>query len=679
MNELNGEKIIYDKSKKDYVKMGKGEKAGERADDEDLFVEENVGAGDKFGAVLPFLGALKEPGNHPPANPVEPDENYKLEYVYGYRTYDCRQNLFFTKNGQIVYNVAALGVVLDIKSNTQKFFGGGQVLKGAQEKHHDDDIICLSISPDRQFVATGQVGAKPSLYVWSTDTCKVKAANSFAKLNAKNTRGISSCGWSSDSKYVAFVDRSEARNAYVLDVDTGKMTPGKSGGSSEVFDLAWSKQPGSYRFATCGAKHINFWDGKAFDAPKKGTGHNAQTFSCVTFDDKDNCYAGGVNGCVYVFKGNTKVGMFKAHAGVIHTMNWIDGKLYTGGKDCFLKTWVDQKEESAVKLDSVPRSVDKMDATILVGLRNGTIAIIADRKVVSEPMHSHHDGEIWGLEVIEEKGEILTTCDDNKLMKWNVKDRKNTGVFTVETKVERLKQGASSMTSYPDSQCSRAVCYNPKTNEIAVGSNIGALQIRSLDKPEVITNNLRPCTRWIEFMCYSPNGNYLAVGGHDSQVTVYTVPSYTSKGSLKGNSSAILSLDWSKDSKYIRTNSEAYEYLFYDIDSMTQMPDGASATKDQEWNSQYNKIGWNVQGVFPPGTDGSHVNGTCISADGKIIATGDDWGLVNIYRNPCLKGHKAKSYRGHSEHVVRVRFGLNDQYLFSVGGQDKAIMQWKKA
>ncbi len=36
-------------------------------------------------------------------------------------------------------------------------------------------------------------------------------------------------------------------------------------------------------------------------------------------------------------------------------------------------------------------------------------------------------------------------------------------------------------------------------------------------------------------------------------------------------------------------------------------------------------------------------------------------------------------YRGHSEHVVRVRFGLGDQYLFSIGGQDKAIMQWKKA
>jgi len=26
-------------------------------------------------------------------NPEAPDEEYEIEYVYGYRTFDCRQNL----------------------------------------------------------------------------------------------------------------------------------------------------------------------------------------------------------------------------------------------------------------------------------------------------------------------------------------------------------------------------------------------------------------------------------------------------------------------------------------------------------------------------------------------------------------------------------------------------------
>jgi hypothetical protein len=53
-----------------------------------------------------------------------------------------------------------------------------------------------------------------------------------------------------------------------------------------------------------------------------------------------------------------------------------------------------------------------------------------------------------------------------------------------------------------------------------------------------------------------------------------------------------------------------------------------------------------------------------------MIVTGDDYGLVNIYRNPVREGHKARSYRGHSEHVTRVLFTMDDQYIISVGGLD---------
>ena len=35
-------------------------------------------------------------------------------------------------------------------------------------------------------------------------------------------------------------------------------------------------------------------------------------------------------------------------------------------------------------------------------------------------------------------------------------------------------------------------------------------------------------------------------------------------------------------------------------------------------------------------------------------------------------------YRGHSEHVVRAKFSDDDTFLFSIGGYDQTIMQWKK-
>lgn len=63
-----------------------------------------------------------------------------------YRGYDCRSNLFYTQTGEIVYHVAAIGVVYNRQQNTQRFYMG-----------HDDDILCLAIHPLKDFVATGQV------------------------------------------------------------------------------------------------------------------------------------------------------------------------------------------------------------------------------------------------------------------------------------------------------------------------------------------------------------------------------------------------------------------------------------------------------------------------------------------------------------------------------------------
>ena len=644
---MNGEKIVYDKNTKQAKAADQCDRAESRKGDDMLFEEEAVGAGDKFGAVLPFLGALVEPSKHPPINPAEPTEDYKLEYVYGYRTYDCRQNLFFVAGGKkIVFNVAALGITLDVEANTQSFFGGGTISKATKGtlNQHDDDIICLSISADRKYVATGQVGAMPSLYIWDAETGKLKNPKSFAKAKAKNLRAFGCCAWSGDGKYVAYTDKSEKRNVYVIEAETGTQVYTEADGGQDIFDISWSKKAGDNRFATAGAKHINFYDLTA-KTKKTGTGHGAQSFSCVTFDDNGICYAGGVDGQIYVFKENALSGKKPAHKGVIHTVNWMEGKLYTGGNDKNLCIFGEgAAAEKTINLSSIPRAIDVMGDRILVGMRNGTICIVT-AGTPKEIFKSHHDGEVWGLEVTE-NGEVLTTCDDNKLMIWNAKERKSKAVAIINDKAgERIKYGASSMTAFPDNQCSRAVCYNAKSNEIAVATNSGEVQIRDFSKPEVVKKSLKSADRWIEFMCYSPNGEYLAVGTHSNAIVIYDTAAYTEKGKNTAHKSSILSLDWSKDGKYIRSNCEAYELLFFDLQTMKQDPSGATNTKDTEWQSQYTKIGWSVTGVFPKGTSGNHVNGVCMSADGKLIATGDDWGLVNIYRNPCREGSQPKSFR----------------------------------
>jgi len=130
--------------------------------------------------------------------------------------------------------------------------------------------------------------------------------------------------------------------------------------------------------------------------------------------------------------------------------------------------------------------------------------------------------------------------------------------------------------------------------------------------------------------------------------------------------------------------------LFWDVQGKKQNPSGASATVGTEWANHKVKFGWRVTGIWPPGTDGTHINVVEESKDNKLLATGDDYGLVNIYRNPCreykdpkskngkMKNPPARSYRGHSEHVTKIRFHGFGEYMVSTGGQDKTVIQWKR-
>lgn len=180
-------------------------------------------------------------------------------------------------------------------------------------------------------------------------------------------------------------------------------------------------------------------------------------------------------------------------------------------------------------------------------------------------------------------------------------------------------------------------------------------------------------------MQYSPNSDRLAVGSHDNNIYVYSVDNTYSKFAvLNKHQSFITSLDWSMDGDYIRSVCGAYELLFYKVPEKKQDPSGASNTVDTEWATMSCKLGWSVQGIFPPGTDGSHINGVDESNKKDLIATADDYGLVSIFNNPVLEDHKCRSFRGHSEHVVRVKFMMEDEYIISAGGYDKTIIQWRR-
>ena len=316
------------------------------------------------------------------------------------------------------------------------------------------------------------------------------------------------------------------------------------------------------------------FEGEGNEEGKRGqVGGESLRLSCVTSDAEGNFYAGDDKGVVHVFKGPARATKFQAHKGMVQAIGFDDGKLVTGGSDKTVKFFsLDGKMEKTMPMESTPRAIDMAGGKMVVGLRNGTV-VYGDASGKLDPvLLSHHDGETWGLEMTPEG--MITSGDDNKLMVWNATTHKNVGVYEINSKPgEKVQYGASSMTSYMDNQCSRALALNTKNQHLAVGTSNGAVQIRAMDALSKVAFELKDPKRWIECLSYSPDGKYLAVGSHDQSVYLYDVAAnYALLAAMKGNTASVTAVDWTDDSKYIRTNSGDYNLLFFSVDSKKQDP-----------------------------------------------------------------------------------------------------------
>ncbi|CDW73957.1 help domain containing protein [Stylonychia lemnae] len=720
LNELDGNVLKVDlirsmhKNKKD---VGPDVKDIQLDTDlQDLFEHVDVGHGDESMACLPWKGALKKPDSHPPINPTMPDVTYKIDFVYGYKNEEVRQNCFYNNQNEVVYMTAALGVIYKPGNNKyQKYFGGGETFEMVRKQvdnsinAHTDDIMCLCINIERTMCATGQVGHSPIIFVWDSFNAEKKGMFRLPK----GTRSVTAIAFNKDSSLIASADFSNDHNVYVHNWRTGQVIFTKKTGGSKIFMIEWSRK--ADEFFSVGPKHISFWDAKGVKWNGALKNENQGTnLLCVASDLDGNFYTGAQNGSVMKWNRNSMTMSQKMHDGIIYCIRFVQQMgtntfyLITGASDHTIKIINPQPLQGNDRLqilfnletEQIPKSVDFGKKFLLVGFKNGTIV---EREVSSkgkeEIMHSHHDGELWGLCLIEDQKKFITSGDDNKLYMYDISDRKmvQSGNVEISTNEEKKQQqlnpnrqgGASTTSNEPPERQSRALAYCQKYQHLAVADNLGKVSIRKIQFGEkqnlnnVIDYLVQP-NEWIECMSYDPSGSKLAVGSHDNNIYVYTIDKTNEKYlkcfALKAHSSFITALDWSLDSEYIRSNCGAYELLFFNVRSREQDKSGASNTTRTQWATQTCKLGWNVEGIYPEGCDGTHINTVDQCNKHQIIATGDDYGLVNIYRNPVRTNkHAARSFRGHSEHVTKVKFMNEGEYLISIGGMDQTIIQWKLA
>lgn len=554
-------------------------------------------------------------------------------------------------------------------------------------------------------MATGELGPKPVIYVWNSDTTQI-----MFSLKGGVTKGIATLSFSISGTKLAAACTDENHTVALFDMKTGTLDATQKGDASVISELRFKDDQD---FVTVGPKHFKTWhlESKSMKSKKGVFNSGCNILTTCAFNNED-CLVGAANGELQIWHGVQMSKAIPLHKQGIDALSVDINYVLTGAKDCVINILdrigyttlltVDMKIE--LKTSVCPRvrsvSLSRDWKTLLVGTYGSEIYELStkDSKIGKTTKFTKADqivaghftpnsqapNEVWGLAVFHDGKRFATCSHDGTLRVWSI-EKKNL-LTTIDLNTD-LK--GNRLPHEPKTQdlaaAARGCCLDISSDEalIAIGCEDGTIRI--LQGKSFETNTIfKHRTSAISDVKFSPNCESLAVGSHEGYIDVYQLPSFKKKCSLKKHSSYITHLDWSEHSTNLQSNCGGYELLFWDLSGSGQhMPGGATALRDEKWATWTCVLGWPVQGIWPMAADGTDINAVHRSTDQhpggyNLLAAGDDKGKLRVLRYPSLKKNsESVTGKGHSSHVTNVRWSFDDKALFSTGGEDNCVFQWK--
>ncbi|KAJ4460558.1 putative 77 kDa echinoderm microtubule-associated protein [Paratrimastix pyriformis] len=557
--------------------------------------------------------------------PLEaPTEELQLDYVFGYRGRDSRNNVHHLNPAEIVYPVAGTAVVHNLETGQQRFYLG-----------HDNDIMCLAINPAKNLVATGQesydprkaergAGKAPTVHLWDPATM---APVAVLGREGPHTVGVNVVSFSPDGRYLLSIGYDDNHTLCLWDVASRALRCSMPTGPNKILVVRWDPLHQD-NFVAVGVKTVIF----------------GLTFPAALYLADGTPIVGTTTGELYVFRGRN-LALVKPVAPAVQVLLPVyDGVLALTSRQLIRFGYAESKlaPTAASRLplaEGSPRAASLQGTSLVVGTdRNEVLAglLNGSTQALEQPrlVQQGHSDELWGLEMCPRNpAHALTACDDKTVRRWDI-------------------QAHRALDRFPIPGQGRSLSASPDGVHLLDASSGQVLQ------------TIAASARQVAVVKFAPNGQLLAVGTHDGKLALYAAGSWQ----------LVASFD---DSRFLRSCSADCELLFWEVAGRAQVT-AAATMANTKWASHSCVIAWDVQGIWPADSDRTDINSIDLHPSRPLLAMGDDFRQVELARFPCIDRASAKkTFKGHSEHVTNVRWSRDGSRLVSCGGLDAGLFLWR--
>ncbi|KAJ1623619.1 WD40-repeat-containing domain protein [Pavlovales sp. CCMP2436] len=638
-----------------------------------------------------------------------PAERLTLEYVHGVRAHGARGQLLVSCSGELVYFAGAVCVLMAAGEAPPSGGAGEGVHEGAPPAQrfytgHGAEVLCSALHPGGLLVASAEASQRAPVHVWSTRSLAREAL-----LAGGQRDGVGALAFSPDGALLASADLSLARTVALWNWRAGTLLSLTRGGAGTVLGLTFS--PVDSSMVSYGQRHVRFWarpgsGGSGGWVARKGhfgpTG--AQTVLCAAWLPSSGVLVTGTSrGLLLEWGADAQVvRSVRLHALPLFAIAASTEGIAVGGRGGRLLLWpadgspllasaarpVDLGQLSAGLTDAYGRCLLAADApcvralvfargTLCVVTRSGAILqlgggrphcrlLLQSHCAARMPASSWGEGgprsELWGLAAHPRSAHLFASAGDDCTVRiWDANQHRGTCVRSLRAPAHSLTWAANG-------------------SSLAVGLADGSALLLEPESLSELAKMGSPGAGEVTALAFSPDCALLAIGHADGQIIVRAPLAEGAPEPLRlrgAHAAAVRSLDWSADGALLQSSCTAL-LGWWDVRNGGERVLNAEQVADVEWETWTSPIGWPVAGILTERSDGSDIHAVSRSHSGALLVSANEFGKVSLFDHPAsVDGAPCRVGVAHAGHVSAAVWACDDSRVFTAGGADLTVMQWR--